>query len=168
MGGQGWIHRLARWSESVGVVAVWVMLVLTVIDVVGAKLFAKPLRGSIELIGFAQVVAMAGGLAMSFLVGRQIELELLVSKLPASVQKVIHVFVTVLSLALFTVLSHQSFLYGKSLLRAGQRSSATGVPFYPFAYVLGVFAAVTALYFLGQLIKAVSGSAGAEADDDSR
>ena len=90
----GGLHRLARWSESVGVVAVWVMLVLTVVDVVGAKLFAKPLRGSIELIGFAQVVAMAPrAWPCLFVVGRQIELELLVSKLPASVRRGIHVFV---------------------------------------------------------------------------
>lgn len=168
MGAQRWIERLARWSESVGVVAVWLMLILTVVDVVGAKLFAKPLRGSIELIGFTQVVAMAGGLAMSFVVGRQIQLELLVSRLPASLRRGIHVFVTLLSLGLFTILSHQAFLYGKSLLRSGQRSSATGVPFYPFAYVLGVFAAVTALYYVSQFIKAVASPAGAEADHDVR
>lgn len=142
-----WIHRVALGTEAAGVAAVLLMLLFTVVDVVGSKVFARPLRGSTELVGFAQVVGISAGLAMSFRAGRQITIEFLVDRLPALLRRVVRLGVSVVSLGLVGLLAWESLRYGRSLAAAGQLSSTAGLPVYPFAYLLGLFAAVCAVHF---------------------
>lgn len=153
-------RQVAAWAEWVGVVAVWVMLAFTVVDVVGAKVFLKPLRGSTDLVGFSQVIAISAGLAMACFAGRQIELEFLVNRLPSGLRRGCRVLVSLLSLALFVVLARESWLYGRSLQASGQIGSGAPIPYYPFAYALGVFAAVAALYFVAEAVGAIRGEEG--------
>lgn len=152
-----WTKRLAGWAETAAVIAVLAMLAMTVIDVVGAKVFLKPLRGSTELVGFAQLVAMTGGMAMASFAGRHVALEFVTDKLPKPLQRVGHGLVALLGLGLFAILSWQSMLYGRSLAVSGQIASTAGLPFYPFAYALGVFMGLMALYHGADLVRALAG-----------
>jgi len=150
-------RRAAHITETVGVYAVLFIMVLTVIDVIGAKVFVRPVRGSTELVGFAQLVAIAGGMAMACFAGRHVALEFVVERLPQGVQRVVQGFVAVLGLLLFGLLSWQSYLYGKVLAASGQIASTARIPFYPFAYALAVLSAVTALFFAADLGRALAG-----------
>lgn len=150
-------QRAAHVTETLGVYAVLFIMVLTVIDVIGAKVFVRPVRGSTELVGFAQLLAIAGGMAMACFAGRHVALEFAVDRLPAPAKRVVQAIVAVLGLVLFGVLSWQSFLYGKALAGSGQIASTARIPFYPFAYALAVLSAVTVLYFVVELGRAVLG-----------
>lgn len=152
-----WTRRLSEWAETVAVVAVLAMLAMTVIDVVGAKVFLKPLRGSTELVGFAQLLAMTGGMAMASFAGRHVALEFVTDKLPKPLQRVGHGLVAVLGVALFTIVSWQSMLYGRSLAVSGQIASTAGLPFYPFAYALGGFMGLMALYYAADFVRVLAG-----------
>ena len=87
MGLRRFARRAAFISETVGVYAVLFILALTVVDVIGAKVFLRPVRGSTELVGFAQLVAIAGGMAMACFAGRHVALEFVVDKLPKPAQR---------------------------------------------------------------------------------
>ena len=147
----------AKVVESVGVVAVIVMLSVTAIDVIGAKLFQNPLRGATELMGFAQIVAISCTIAIGLYLGRHIAIVFFTSRLPVSVQKVINTFISGLGFFLFIVLSWQSFTYGLSLKKAGEISSSAHIPFYPFAFVISLCAAVASLYFLNEILQLFMG-----------
>jgi TRAP-type C4-dicarboxylate transport system permease small subunit len=150
-------ESLAKVAESIGVVAVIVMLSVTAIDVIGAKLFLNPLRGATELMGFAQIVAISCTIAMGLFLGRHIAIVFFVSRLPMSVQKVINTLVSCLGFFLFIVLSWQSFTYGLSLKKAGEISSSAHIPFYPFAFVIFLCAAIASLYFLNEILQLFMG-----------
>ncbi|HEX6988064.1 MAG TPA: TRAP transporter small permease [Bacillota bacterium] len=157
-----WIRRAALGAETVGVAAALLMLLFTVVDVVGSKVFGRPLRGSTELVGFAQVVAISAGLAMSFQSGRQITIEFLVARLPRLLRRAVQVPVSVVSLGLVGLLAWEALRYGAALAASGQVSSTAGLPFYPFAYALGAFAGVCALYFAWESWIAARGEVGAD------
>jgi len=150
-------ERAAHVTETLGVYAVLFIMILTVIDVVGAKVFVRPVRGATELVGFAQLVAIAGGMAMACFAGRHVALEFVVERLPAVPKRVVEAVVALLGLFLFGVLAWQSFLYGRALASSGQIASTARIPFYPFAYALAVLSAVTVLYFVVELVRAVRG-----------
>lgn len=150
-------ERLAGYGEWVGVVAILIILTLTAVDVVGAKVFRSPLRGATELVGLAQVVAVGGAMAMGLFKGRHITIEFFVSRLPRFAQVLTRGLISLLGLGLFGVLAWKSFTYGHSLRTAGQITSTAAIPFYPFAYVLALFAALAVLYYMAELIATARG-----------
>lgn len=142
------IAKLVGWIGVAGVVC---MLLIVVIDVIGAKIFLKPLRGATELVGFAQIVAISCTIAVSLFLKRHISIEFFIGRLSGRVQKWIDAFISTIGLFLFVVLSWQSYTYGLSLKKAGEISSTAYIPFYPFAFVIAFCAAAASLYFLDEL-----------------
>jgi len=150
-------ENLAKGLEFLGIAGVLIMMMVTVIDVIGAKVFLSPLRGSTEIVGFGQVIAISSTLAVGLFFGRHIAIELFVSWLPGRAQKYIHIFISLLGLIFFILLAWQSFNYGMSLKKAGEISSSAYIPFYPFAYVLAFCAAAASLYYINELLHYFSG-----------
>lgn len=152
MGFRRFAEGLAGWMEWLGIFGMLFILAVTVVDVVGAKLFLHPLKAATELVGFAQIVAIGSALASCLFVGRHIVVEFFLLWLPKAVRPVVVGFASVLGLAFFALLAWQSYLYGLSLSRAGEISSTARIPLYPFAYLLAIFSVAAALFFLGEIL----------------
>jgi len=144
-------ENIAKAIEWVGVTGVVCMLLIIVTDVIGAKIFLKPLRGATELMGFAQIVAISCTIAVSLFLNRHIAIEFFVGRLSGRVQKWINATISAIGLFLFVILSWQSYIYGFSLKKAGEISSTAHIPFYPFAFVIAFCAVVASLYFLSEI-----------------
>lgn len=147
-----------RWSshlEVLGVFGILTMFLVNLVDVVGAKLFMWPLPGSIEIISFSQIVAIAPTIAFSLILGRHIRVEFIVSRLPFRIRAVIGAISSFLSLALFLLLLWQSYLYGLSLQKAGEIGSTSHLPFYPFAYLIAFCSMPVSLVFGLEMLKSL-------------
>ncbi len=144
--------KLAQTVETIGVVAILLMFVFTVVDVVGAKLFLKPLRGATDLVGFAQIIAISSTIAIGLFLEKHIKIEFLVPRMPRLFQKISDCLVNIFGIALFIFLAWGSFQFGLSLKRAGEMASTAHLPLYPFAFALAVFAVIASLYFISQLL----------------
>lgn len=145
-------RRIAEGLEWVGVAGLLLMLLFTVVDVVGSKVFNRPLTGAFEWIGYLQIIAIGGTLAIGFYANRHIAFEYLVWRLPAPAKNAVNIFVSLLCFAFFIVLARESFVYGLSLHKAGEMSSTAHLPLYPFAFFLAFTAVVTSLFFADQLL----------------
>ncbi|MBO8140729.1 MAG: TRAP transporter small permease [Firmicutes bacterium] len=160
------MERVAHDLEAVGVFSVLIVMVVTVVDVIGAKVFRQPLRGATDLVGLAQLVAIGAGLAMACFAGRHVALEFIVDRLPRRWRQAVQLVVGVLGLGLFGLLARESWRHGRSLALSGQLTSTAGLPYYPFAYALALFAFVTALYFTADIARSLAaGNQDAEAND---
>jgi len=148
--------------EWIGVAGVVVMIAVTFINVVGAKLFLAPLRGATEMIGFAQIVAISFAIAIDLLDKRHIAVEFVVDRMPGSAQKWINMFISVLELIFFAILSYKSYFYGISLKEAGEISSGAFIPFYPFAFAIAFGSAAALLFFLNEIITLFATGRGAK------
>ena len=63
------IKNISEILEWVGVVGVLSMMIITVVDVIGAKVFLSPLRGGMEMVGFGQVIAISCTITVGFVLG---------------------------------------------------------------------------------------------------
>jgi TRAP-type C4-dicarboxylate transport system permease small subunit len=150
------IRGFSRFFEWVGVIGLLLMFLTNFVDVVGAKLFRCPLPGSVEVISFSQIVAIAPAIAFTLILGRHIRVEFIVDRFPMRVRAAISSISSFLSLILFALILWQSYLYGGSLLKAGEIGSTSHLPFYPFAYLIALSSIPVCLVFLMEVLKSLN------------
>jgi TRAP-type C4-dicarboxylate transport system permease small subunit len=145
-------RRSSECLEGIGVIGILAMFIVNLIDVVGAKLFLWPLPGAIEVIGFSQIVAITPAIAFGLILGRHIQVEFFIGKLPKQVQETLHSIVSLMGLGLFILILWQSYTYGQSLKKAGEIGSTSRIPFFPFAYFIAFCCIPVCLVFLMEFL----------------
>jgi TRAP-type C4-dicarboxylate transport system permease small subunit len=149
-------RSLSRSLEWIGVVGLLLMFLVNFIDVVGAKLFMFPLPGSVEIISFSQVVAIAPAIAFTLILGRHIRVEFIIDRFPKRIRAAISSISSFLSMILFILILWQSYLYGHSLQKAGEIGSTSHLPFYPFAYLIMFCSIPVCLAFMMEVLKSLA------------
>lgn len=145
----GWVIHKIEW---IGYGALLVMMFITCLDVIGAKLFLHPIRGALDTVELSQLVAMAFAAAAALISGRHIEVEFFVVLLPNRVQSGIAFVIHTLGFVLFSLLVWRLAQHGYYLQIGGEGSPTVRIPLAPFAYG-AAFACVPVCIAL--LIKAI-------------
>ena len=143
------IHKI----EWVGYAALLLMMFITCIDVIGAKVFLHPIRGALDTVEIAQLVAMAFAASAALIYGRHIEVEFFVVLLPERVQSAIAFLIHTLGFVLFALLVWRLAQHGHYLQMGGEGSPTVRIPLFPFAYG-AAFACIPVCIAL--LIKAIN------------
>jgi TRAP-type C4-dicarboxylate transport system permease small subunit len=126
-----------------------------VVDVIGIKLFNRPIPGGIEVVAFLGVVVTAFAIAYTQFLRGHIQVEFVVMRLPQRAQSVIAAFVALLGLVLFILLAWQSVEYGLSLAAKGTVSMTQRIPFYPFVHAVAFCCIPVCLLLLVEFIRSV-------------
>lgn len=135
---KGLNEKVSMGFEWVGLTAFVSMMVLTTIDVIGAKLFLRPVNGALDLMMILQLLAMGFALSMSYIQKRHVQVEFFMPLMPKLVQRITACLVQSLLLALFIIMTWQLFVYGHDLKIYGEVSSTVRIPLYPFTYATAV------------------------------
>ena len=150
---------LSGWFEWIGLAGLFVVMFITCIDVIGAKLFLKPVFGAIDIVVLGQLVAISFAAAFSLLLGRHVRVEFFVAMLPRRAQAVTDSIVFLFGLTLFILIIWRLCVYGYSLQTGEEVSATARIPLYPFAYGIAVASVpvclVFFLEFLNSLIRIV-------------
>lgn len=131
-------NKISAWFERVGLVAMAAMALTTLIDVIGSKVFQKPLPGSTEITGMIQILAIAGGMAFSKIAGSQIRVDFIFDLLPERGKAGLDLFGAVLGIGFFVVACWMSWENGLMLFGSGTKTFLLGIPQYPFAFWIAV------------------------------
>jgi TRAP-type C4-dicarboxylate transport system permease small subunit len=143
------------WIEAVGVIGLLTMMVITCLDVLGSKLFLRPVFGSIDIVMLAQIVAVSFGTASALILGRHIQVEFFVILFPKRAQAAVDVFVNVLGLFLFVLILWRLTVYGLYMQTGREVSPTARIPLYPFAYGIAFACIPVCAVFLVELANAV-------------
>jgi len=149
-------RRLSDWFEWIGLVAMLLMMVITCIDVVGAKVFRWRLLGAIDIVQLAQIVAISFAASMALILGRHIHVEFFYNILPRRAQAVIDSVVPLFSLALFIVIIWRLCVLGFSFQTTGEYSMTAYIPLYPFAYAIAFACIPVCLVLLLEFLKSLA------------
>jgi TRAP-type C4-dicarboxylate transport system permease small subunit len=156
------LKQITRFNETVslgfewvGLVAFVFMMVLTTVDVIGAKLFLKPVPGSLDLMMIAQLIAMGFALSASYIGKRHVQVEFFVPLMPKTTQRISALMVQSLVLFLFIVMTWQLFVYGHDLKVYGEVSATIRIPLYPFTYAAALAFIPACLVALVKWVEAV-------------
>ncbi len=146
-------RRLSDWFEWVGLAGLLLMMAITCIDVVGAKVFRWRLFGALDIVQLAQIVATAFAVSMTLILGRHIKVEFFVKRLPRRTKGIVNSLILLLGLGLFILIIWRLWVLGSSFLSTGEYSPTAHIPLYPFAYGIALASIPVCLVFLLDFIK---------------
>ncbi len=149
-------RRISDWFEWIGLAALLLMMVITFIDVVGAKVFRWRLLGAIDIVQLSQIVAMSFAASMALLLGRHIQVEFFFNLLPRRAQAVIDSVVPLLGLGLFIVIVWRLCVLGRSFQTTGEYTATAYIPLYPFAYAVALACIPMCLILLLEFLKSLT------------
>lgn len=120
---------------------------------VALRIFRVPVSGTYEVVSFLGAIVTAGALGYTQKRKDHIVVDILSEKFPAPVKRVLDRVNYALILVFFSVVSWQTFVYGKRLLRTGELSETLKIAYSPFVFLVGIGFAVLALTIFLDLIE---------------
>jgi len=149
-------RRLSDWFEWIGLAGMLLMMAITCIDVVGAKVFKSPLLGAIDIVVLSQIVAISFAASMALILGRHIRVEIFFNLLPRRAQAVINSIVLFIGLGLFIVIIWRLCVLGYSFQTSGEYSATAYIPLYPFTYGIAFASIPVCLVLLLEFLKSLT------------
>jgi TRAP-type C4-dicarboxylate transport system permease small subunit len=145
------INRLiSQLAELIGFAALFLMVVLTCVDVLGTKLFRLPVPGSLDIMALLQVVAISFAASMALIQDRHVEVEFFVMLLPRRLQGVVASLVKLLCLGLFALIAWRLFVHGSHLQAGNEETPTIRIPTAPFSYACAAAMVPVCLVYLQQ------------------
>jgi TRAP-type C4-dicarboxylate transport system permease small subunit len=144
------VSGLFQWLS---IAAMLLVVAITCIDVVGAKVFTWRLPGALDIVMLAQLVTIAFAAGTTLIKGRHIRVEFFVKLLPKRARNIIDSIVLLLLLALFSAIIWHVTVLGHSFRTSGEYSATIHIPYYPFAYGIALANIPVWLILFVQFIK---------------
>jgi TRAP-type C4-dicarboxylate transport system permease small subunit len=114
-------QRLSDLLRAVGAACLVGMMALTCADVVGRYL-GHPIFGSVEIVGYMAIMAVATALPYTHQVGAHIGVEIFMRLLPAKTQAAIDLTTNLLACLLFSVVTWRMAVYAQTMKASGEVS----------------------------------------------
>jgi TRAP-type C4-dicarboxylate transport system permease small subunit len=149
-------RRLSGWFEWIGVAGLLAMMLVTIIDVTGSKLFNTPLLGATDWVRVFQGVAIAFACAMALIIGRHVRVEFFVDRLPQRAQAVTESIVLLLGLGLFVLIVWRLADLGYYFQAGGETSATAHIPRCLPAYGIALASIPVCLVFLQKLLSSLT------------
>jgi TRAP-type C4-dicarboxylate transport system permease small subunit len=146
-------HLISTLFESIGLAGLLVMMLITCMDVVGAKIFLRPVPGSIDIVMLSQLVAISFAGASALLLGRHVQVDFFVPILPPRIRDIVECVMSFFALVLFLLIIWRLSAYGHSLLVGKEVSPTAYIPLYPFSYGIALACIPICLVLLSSFLK---------------
>lgn len=146
---------VSGWFEWIGIAALLMIMFITCVDVVGAKLFRTPVLGALDIVMLSQVVAVSFATAFALILGRHVCVEFFTMMLPKRPQALLDALVSLLGLGLFILITWRLCVYGHYFQVGGEESATIRIPLYPFAYGVALSGVPVCLVFLWRFFGAI-------------
>lgn len=133
-------------------------------NVLGEKIFHKGIPASTEIIQYLHIPVVFLGCAYVTLDTGHTKIDLLSSKLPAGVQKVINTIGNLLAAFISGFVGYRGLIQMGKFIKTHAKSSTTGVGFskWPFALIFSVGFFLLAFSFLWAIVRLYKGTPAAE------
>lgn len=150
------------WCGNAVVIA---MAVYMCLNFLLRKLFNFSFNGGFEVVQFMLLIVIFTSFTITNTYKRHVCLSLLITKLPKVLRYSFNGIICLLEAAIAAVISYGMFSQGQYAMKTAMVSTTLRIPFYPFYYVCGVFAAIFALSLASDIIRSFMAAFG---DEDSQ
>ena len=138
---------LCSWVAWIGFAAVFFMVVLTCVDVVGTKLLRLPVPGSLDIMSLLQLIGVSFAAAMTLIAERHVSVEFFVVLLPKRAQALVNCVVQFLCLVLFVIIVWRLFSHGYHEQTGAEETPTIQIPLAPFTYAAALAIVPVCLVF---------------------
>lgn len=144
--------KVSGWLEWVGFAGILVIILVTTVDVVGAKAFLTPVFGSLDIVVLAQLIAASFTVSATLIAGRHVRVDFFIVLLSKRWRAAVDTFVCSLAFVFFVIVVWRLAMYAYSLQTGGEVSPTARISLYPFAYAAAVACIPVCLIYLSQII----------------
>jgi TRAP-type C4-dicarboxylate transport system permease small subunit len=156
----------AKLLGALACLALFVMMVLTFVDVTGRYLLSKPLPAAYELVSFTMPVIIFCALPMVHLRDGHVTIDLLDSFVPSGLRRLQRVVMDLGSAAVMALVAWQLGARAQDHRRFDQVTDELFLPLWPFSAGMALVAAVAAVTLLVVAATRMTGRAGEEATQE--
>jgi TRAP-type C4-dicarboxylate transport system permease small subunit len=146
-------QKISGWMEWIGFAGILAIILLTTLDVVGSKLFVKPLFGSLDMVMLAQLISATCTVTAALIAGRHVRVDFLLDIMPKRLRGVVDGIVYFLAFVLFAIIVWRLIIFAHNLQIDREVSGTARIPLYPFGYIAGIACIPVCLVYLSRLIK---------------
>lgn len=134
------VYGISRVFNTIGVTILMLMMFLITVDVCLRYIFNSPIEGAYEAVEFMMAVVFCYGIAYTQRHKGHVAVNLVITRLSDRNQAIMSSMVSLISFALFALITWQSFLKAGESLHTGETSiGGIGpfgqVPVFPFIYM---------------------------------
>ena len=155
--------RAGGWLEVLGAVALFAMMTITFVDVVGRYLLNRPLPGSTDLVQVLLLLTAGCTLPAVTWRGEHLSIGLFDGARPTALERTRRAMVAIVVAITFAALAHLLWYYAGDTARNGDVIGYLRLPVAPFVYALSALCLVTALISIALVPRALR----AQTDDVS-
>ena len=146
------LQRIVFFLCVIGAVAMFLIMLLTVADVIGRSLFTRPIIGTYEISRYFLVVIVLLGIGYAQQTGQHVAVDYFVSKLPPRGRFVFENMATLLGLAFFALVTWEGWKGGWNSIHSKLVSDTLRIPLYPFEFLIAVGAFCMCIELLLKLV----------------
>lgn len=147
------LDRLLRWSSGLAAsIALFSIMWLTLVDVIGRKFFNHSIPGGLEITEMLMVVVIFGALPLVSWRNQHVVFDSLDHLIPAALQVLQRHAVNLICAATFALLSWVLVLRARRFLEYGDTTAYLLWPIAPVAYLMAACLGVTALIHLALIV----------------
>jgi len=157
---EGVVASFSKWATVIAGIALTVMLIISVADVIGNKVFNRPIQGTSDYLSFMVLITIAFALAYTLIEKAHVQIDLFIGKLPSRPKAGVMALVALLGTALFVFLTWSSVRYGIALQHNRTLSMTQRIPLAPFVYALAFACLPACLYMFLEFLRSVKKSIG--------
>lgn len=134
-----------NWIASV---VLFLMMILTITDVVLRKTLSKSILGTVEVTEFLLVIVIFFTLAHTEILNGHVKVDLVMSRFGERAQSLVDMITQFICFILCVLITWSTLIYAEVMRVSGEVSQDLWVPIYPFIYVVAMGCAVLALTLL--------------------
>jgi len=139
--------------NTVAEVALFVMMLLTVMDVILRRFFGSPIVGTFDLVAMMGAVVVGFSLAKTSWDRGHVFVDFLIENRSKAVRNGFFVATRIVGILLFAFATYNLTRKGIYLQGSGETSMTLRVPMYPVAYVLAFCFFVQCFSFIGEIFR---------------
>jgi TRAP-type C4-dicarboxylate transport system permease small subunit len=154
-----WVFRTADYMNKAASAVLFLMMVLTISDVFGRKVFDDSILGTVELSEFMLVITVFFALAHTELMGGHVRVDVIMSLFGERTRAAVDVVTQFICMVLSVIFTSAAVQYAVRMQASGDVSQDLWLPKYPFIYLVALGFAVLSIAlfvrFISALIKTV-------------
>lgn len=146
---------ICRYAAFIAAVCLFVMMILTVSDVVGRYFFLSPIEGTFELVGILLVIAGSLGMGYTQINNQNIRITVIADRFKPKVQTILFILAYFIAIASCFMITWRGWIRGWEYIfrDLGSTTVTLGLPFWPFMLMLSIGFGWVCLIFVADLVK---------------
>ena len=145
---ESWVYPVSKLISRIASVILFLMMLLTIVDVFLRKMFSRSLLGTVEVTEFMLAILIFFSLAQAEIFNSHVKVDLLVGRFSKRAQGLTDMMTQFVCFFLSGLITWSTLVYSEKMRAIGEVSQDLWIPKYPLIYIAAVGCAVLSLSLL--------------------